>query len=93
MYTLLLKLALPYLQRYLAARAAGYFQERRTRRLNKPLEEIIPADPLPAAISAGERASSSNTLWFTLAGLLLGGAFGAIFYLLMRDSNIHEARA
>jgi hypothetical protein len=87
MLNLLFRLLFPYLQRYLANRAAIYLQERRTRRLKKLAENIATTDPLLIGLSKILRGRSSNTLWFSLAGLLLGSAFGAIFYLLVRDSN------
>ena len=89
MYSLILKLAWPYLQRYLANKTAGYLQDRRTRRLSQAVEEKVEevvSDYLPPAEIVTDRShSGANTLWFTMAGLLLGGAFGLIVYLLYRD--------
>lgn len=87
MYSLILKLAWPYLQRYLAGRAAGYLQDRRARRLKQAVEEkveeVVP-DYLPPVVTPAPR-NTANTIWFSLAGLLLGGAFGFIVYLLYKD--------
>jgi hypothetical protein len=89
MYSLILKLAWPYLQRYLANRAAGYLQDRRTRRLKQTVEEKVEevvSDYLPPVETVTAASSRSvNTVWFSLSGLLLGGAFGLIVYLLYRD--------
>ncbi len=89
MYSLILKLAWPYLQRYLANRAAGYLQDRRARRLKQTVEENIEevvSDYLPPTEMLTDSASrSANAVWFSLSGLLLGGAFSLIVYLLYRE--------
>ena len=89
MYSLILKLAWPYLQRYLANRTADYLQDRRARRLKQTVEENIEevvSDYLPPVeIVTDTPRPGANTVWFSLAGLLLGGAFGLIVYLLYRD--------
>jgi hypothetical protein len=89
MYSLILKLAWPYLQRYLAQKTAGYLQDRRTRRLKETVEEKVEevvSDYLPPAeIVTDAPRFAANTVWFSLAGLLLGGAFGLIVYLLYKD--------
>ena len=89
MYSLILKLVLPYLQRYLANRAAGYLQDRRARRLKQTVEEKVEevvSDYLPPTeMLTASSSHSANTVWFSLSGLLLGGAFGLIVYLLYRE--------
>jgi hypothetical protein len=95
MYITIFKLIWPYVGRHLADYAAGYLQERRERRLQQAQEQATVADcppcpPCPPAVepttsSAGVLADGYNTFWFTLSGLVLGGAFGLMLYVFVRD--------
>jgi hypothetical protein len=94
MYTTIFKLIWPYLGRYLSDYAADYLQERREKRLQQAKEQAVvtdcpPCPPCPPAelpAAAGPVADSANTFWFTLSGLLLGGAFGLMLYIFARDN-------
>ena len=50
-------------------------------------EEVIPDYLPPVEILTGAPRSSANTVWLSLSGVLLGGAFGFIVYLLTRNAN------
>jgi hypothetical protein len=83
----LLRLGRPYVERYVAGLAGVYLTERRRRRLQRQAEAAISAELLPVELSLETPERRAPTLWFILSGLLLGSAFGAIIYLLARDSR------
>ncbi len=95
MYTTVLKIGLPYLQRFLASQAAEYLQKRREQRLNAPEDELPsvecspcpPSSQMETAITAEVEPSSSSTMWFAMSGILLGGAFSVMLYVILRDTN------
>lgn len=79
-----LKIAWPFLQRFLVKRAAehaaDYLNRRRDRRLHGDVEPVAEAPagepseqlPRPAGYAAGD------VVWFTLSGMLLGSAFAVM---------------
>jgi hypothetical protein len=95
MYWTIFRLIRPRLERYAADRIAEYLQGRREQRLQLNKErppDCPPCPPCPqeeAAVAAqvGILADPRNTFWFALSGLLLGGAFGMMTYIFIRDDS------
>jgi hypothetical protein len=99
MYTTILRLLWPYLGRYVANYAADFLQQRRVQRLKSVLtgeEQSFPAGggdkevdcpPCPPCPPEATDNSAYNTFWYTASGLALGGAFGLIAYLFIRDTR------
>lgn len=95
MYTTILKLLWPYLQRYLAKRGADYIQSRRERRNQAQQEqeevEILLAQQ-PELLETivcppPKNLAPANAVWFTMAGVLLGGALTFILQAILRSNN------
>jgi len=92
MYLTILRLLWPYLGRYVANYAADFLGQRRARRLQAAVEPEAaagcpPCPPCPPEETAATENSTHNTLWYTASGLVLGGAFGLIAYIFIRDSR------
>jgi len=88
MYATILKIAWPYLQRYLAGKAAAYLQQQRKSSQSPVETQNIPPDDCPPCPPAGaleQDKSSANTIWYALSGILLGSAFSVIIYTLMKE--------
>ena len=89
MFPIILRLAFPYLQRYLTGKAAeygaGYLNQRRERHLRPPEEVAAPEEEaeLPVCPPA---YSGGDMVWFTLSGVVLGSALGVmVSYLTKRE--------
>jgi hypothetical protein len=96
----ILKLAWPYLQRFLTKRAAeyaaGYLQIRREQRLlgqaDQEMAETLPlqeagSDKVTEILEAEPSSDflSSDAFWFTLSGILLGIALSVVACILKRE--------
>ena len=88
-WMILLRLVLPFVQKYAARYAADYLESWRERRRQlSNLEESLDCPPCPPCPTAGDGPfSRRNKVWYGLSGILLGGAFGLIGYLLLRPNN------
>ena len=78
----------PYLYKLAAKKAANFLQERRDRRLHgDPLPTGSECPPCPPCPQIDEKypAASASKVWYTLAGMLLGGAFSAVAFFIMRQ--------
>ncbi len=95
MYATIFKIIQPYLLRFLARQAAEYLQKRREQRLSPGEDEAsIPppeaesvSEPLAMECPPQAGFSSSDAFWFTMSGVLLGGAFGFILAHLTRPEE------
>ena len=78
MYLTILKLFLPYLQRFAAKRTAEYLQARREQRLAQQRAGQAEGQPAPSTCVSTEinEPSSRQVWWLALSGFLLGGACG-----------------
>jgi hypothetical protein len=80
MFPSILKLAQPFVQRYLTNRAAeysaDYLNRRRERCLHPPPAAAESTDEVAACPQAGY--SGGDVFWFTLSGMVLGSALGVI---------------
>jgi len=90
MFPTILKLAQPFLQRYLttkaAERTADYLNRRREQRLRPPEEETAFDEEAerpvcPPAYSRGD------LFWFTLSGVVLGSALGVVLTYLAKQEG------
>ncbi len=102
MYATILKMAWPYLQRFLASQAAEYLQKQREHRLGLSEDEEPPVDcspcpPCPPTeesviteidASAITEPSSGSGIWFALSGILLGSAFSIVLYTILKDADL-----
>jgi hypothetical protein len=83
----ILTLIWPQVRRRLIQRgaeyAANYLQTRRERRLEK--QTALPDDSPAIPAKTPDSFLTSNTLWYTLSGIMLGAAMGVIFWLLRRE--------
>ncbi len=90
MVTTLLRIFWPHLERYLAKRAAAYLQSRHDRRFQKndsPAEmEPVTAEALLTAPTRGGLLAN-NSLWYTLAGILLGSAIAVAVTQMMAEGE------
>jgi hypothetical protein len=94
---IILRLLWPYLQEFLANRAADYLEQRRHRKRQLAEEEVRLAElvqdlPPPPPAEPGEelppsRLLTANTVWYTLAGLLTGGALSLILIIVLREKD------
>jgi hypothetical protein len=89
MYVTILKLFLPYLQRFAAKRTAEYLQARREQRIAKQQTDQVkdlPTSPVCLPAETNE-TSSRQAWWLAVSGLLLGGVCGyALAYLTHRKN-------
>ena len=88
MVSMLLKLAWPYLMRFATSQAANYLEQRREQRVQAKeqqnnLAECPPYPPASETNSEDEQAT--GFFWYGLSGLLLGGAFSIMLYVLLQD--------
>ena len=105
MYLTILKIILPYAQKLAAEQITAYLNRRReqakeaVQHLKDQMEESAECPPCPpcpepaSAISADASYnffSTTNTIFFALSGILLGGALTAIFYVFWRDFSSQE---
>jgi len=100
-YATIFKIVWPYLQRFLAGKAAEYLQERGQHRsglseeveapgVSSPCPPCPPVDvPVGSDVNSSvmTESSSSDAIWFALSGLLLGSAFSLMLYIILRDSK------
>ncbi len=86
MFPSILKLAQPLVQRYLTNRvaeySADYLNQRRERRLHPPSAATESTDEVVACPQAGY--SGGDVFWFTLSGVVLGGALWVILSRLIQ---------
>jgi len=84
---MILRLLLPFVQKYAAQYVADYLENRREQRLKEAelAAECPPCPPCPTDAPAA--STRSRRIWYSLSGLLLGSAFGLIGYLLVRQEN------
>jgi hypothetical protein len=88
MYKTILRLAWPYLLRYLARYSADYLAQRREGKRQQEtavVPEEEPAQDLPPAIVAPvenpapqTKLVTVNAVWYILSGVVLGSAIGLI---------------
>ncbi len=102
MYLTILKIILPYAQKLAAEQITAYLNRRReqakeTAQLLKDKIEGMadcPPCPEPANATSADASynffSTTNTIFFALSGILLGGALTAIFYVFWRDLSSQE---
>ncbi len=86
MYTTLLRLAWPYLMRFLAGQAADYLERRREQKQTESDRgdsnvQNPSSPPIQAQVSTG------NAIWYSLSGVLLGSALSLMLYIILRDDH------
>jgi hypothetical protein len=94
---IILRLLWPYLQEFLANRAADYLEKRRQRkrqlkeekaRLAELVQDLPPAlSPVPSEALPPSKLLTANTGWYTLAGLLIGSALSLILIIVLREED------
>lgn len=87
MFTLFLRLAWPYLMRFLANQAADYLERRREEKLAEVEARRLTGEYLPAAEETEAEVSTSNAIWYSLSGVLLGSALSLILYILLQEDE------
>ena len=87
MLMMIFRLLMPIVGRYLANYAADYLENRRAARrvLQEQSQRPVECPPCPPAEASA--SGSANAIWFSLSGLLLGGALSTILYVFWRDVN------
>lgn len=91
MFPTILKLALPFLQRYFGGKAADYtadyLNRRRERRLRPPEEDQISGEEAAEAPHCPPAYSAADMFWFTLSGVVMGGALGVMLAQLAKQEE------
>ena len=87
----ILRIIWPYVLRYLAQRSADYLDQRREGK-DQPVEAVkqSPAKRTAATEAvecAPARLSTTDAVWYTLSGVLLGSAIGLILANVLREEG------
>jgi hypothetical protein len=78
-----------YLTRKAAERVTAYLQTRREQRLKKSHEaqEPVTEEQVVSCSPSSGSFSTANAVWYTLSGVLLGGALGLIMTQIFRQED------
>jgi hypothetical protein len=91
MFPTIFKLALPFLQRYFSGKtadyAADYLNRRRERRLRPPEEDRTSDEEAAEVPHCPQAYSAADMFWFTLSGVVLGGALGMMLAQLAKQEE------
>jgi hypothetical protein len=93
MYKTILRLAWPYLLRYLARHSADYLAQRRERKRQQetaaqPIQDLPPAIVAPVEDPAPQtKLITVNAVWYILGGVVLGSAIGLILAQVFREET------
>lgn len=95
MYKTILRLAWPYVLRYLARYSADYLAQRRERKRQQETAAVQAEEPIPdlppASVEAIEypappiKLVTINAVWYILSGVVLGSALGLILARVFRE--------
>lgn len=94
MYLTVFKLIWPLLERLLAKQAAEYLEDRRQQRrqaggIQESTADCPPCPPVDTPVVVETEATSDNSIWFALSGILLGSAFSLMLYVMLQDDRTH----
>jgi len=94
MYLTIFKVVWPLVERLLAKQAAEYLEDRRERRrqaseIQESTTDCPPCPPPEMPVVAEIEASSDDSIWFALSGILLGSAFSLMLYVMLQDDRTH----
>lgn len=90
----ILRIIWPYVLRYLAERSTDYLDQRRERKrqhgqaIHNPAENATAPQEVEfvPSVSPG-RLSTTNAVWYTLSGVLLGSAIGLMLAAMFREEG------
>jgi|GEM_PF-2396542 len=92
MYLTIFKVVWPLLEKLLAKQAAEYLEDRRQHRrqaaeVRESTADCPPCPPVDMPVVVETEATSDDSIWFALSGILLGSAFSLMVYVMLQDDR------